>query len=140
MKTMEKLGIRVKEARMSQKMNQRDFAEKIGISQSMLSGIEKDREILSDRNKSLICLVFGIEETWLLTGQGPMFTPPKTPPEAVQGPDGRELAPDERQLLEIYDKLIAEARREVRDYANERLELQELRERTGAGEKAEQSG
>jgi len=54
----------------------------------------------------------------------------------------QKLPPDARELLEIYDKLIPETQKEVRDYANEKLELQELREKAGqeVPEKGAKSG
>jgi transcriptional regulator with XRE-family HTH domain len=134
MVTMKDLGSRLKRIREEKGLNQRKFAEEIGISQGMLSGIENGTEKFSKRTQKVVCLKFGIEDTWLLTGQGPMFTPPVPTPEAILGLDGRDLAPDERELLEIYDKLIPGTQKEVRDYANEKLELQELREKAGGGE------
>jgi transcriptional regulator with XRE-family HTH domain len=138
---METIGIRLKKIREKENLNQRDFAKRIGISQGMLSGIEKGTEKFSTRTQKIVCLEFGIEQKWLLDGQGPMFIPPKPSPEVIHGPGERELTPDERELIDIYDKLIPETQKEVRDYASEKLELQELREKTGGEtEKREKSG
>jgi transcriptional regulator with XRE-family HTH domain len=127
---MKDLGIRLKKIREEKGLNQRKFANEIGISQGMLSGIENGTEKFSERTQKIVCLRFGIEENWLRTGQGPMFIPPKPPPEAIQGPDGRELTSEELELVSIYDALIPETQKEVLKYANDRLELQELREKT----------
>jgi hypothetical protein len=59
-----------------------------------------------------------------------MFAP-KPPFPTITGADGRPLEPEEQELLEIYDKLIPEIREDVRDYASEKLELQELRKQMG---------
>jgi transcriptional regulator with XRE-family HTH domain len=119
---MKDLGIRLKKIREENDLSQRDFAKKIGISQGMLSGIENGTEKFSKRTQKIVCLEFKVEENWLLYGQGPMLTP-----ELIQGPGGRDLSPEELELVGIYDKLIPETQKEVRDYANEKLELQELR-------------
>jgi hypothetical protein len=85
----------------------------------MLSGIENGNEILSDRNIKLICLEFGADLEWLQHGgDGPIFK-------------NQELTSNERELLDIYDKLIPETQKEIREYANEKLELQGLREKAG---------
>lgn len=54
-------------------LNQREFAEKLGLSQSNISEWKKGRssptfKILKDMNK-----LFGISVDWLLTGEGEMF-------------------------------------------------------------------
>jgi transcriptional regulator with XRE-family HTH domain len=128
---MKDLGIRLKRIREEKGLNQREFAKEIGISQGMLSGIENGIEKFSERTRKIVCLRFGIENNWLLTGQGPMFTPPKPSPEAILGQGERELTPEEQELLEIYDKLTPEIQKEVRNYANEKLELQDFREKAG---------
>jgi transcriptional regulator with XRE-family HTH domain len=96
-----------------------DFAKKAEISQSLISNIIAGKNGPSKATVNLICRTYNVNKEWLLTGRGEMFILP----------DGRleKLSPDERELLEIYDKLIPETQKEVRDYANEKLELQELR-------------
>jgi transcriptional regulator with XRE-family HTH domain len=108
---MKEIGKRIRQIRQSLELNQGDFSKRIEISQSMLSGIESGRETITDRNIKLICLEFGVNEDWLSTGNGEMFRL-------------MELAPDEKDLLAIYEKLESEGRKQVRDYAAERLELQ----------------
>ena len=85
------------------------------MSQGMLSGIENGSEALSERNFKMICLEFGINEDWLRNGGDvSMFK-------------RQELTSDEKELLGIYDKLTTENQKNVRVYANERLELQLFR-------------
>ncbi|GHV79159.1 hypothetical protein AGMMS49944_09500 [Spirochaetia bacterium] len=135
--SMNNIGMRLKKVREEEKLNQRDFAKKIGISQGMLSGIENGTEKFAKRTQKVVCLEFGIEEDWLLNGQGPMITPQKTPPEVPEGPDGRKMTSDELELVSTYDKLIPETQNEVLTYAKDKLELQEFREKTKTGEKGD---
>jgi transcriptional regulator with XRE-family HTH domain len=128
---MKEADKRLKELRKKLDIKQGEFAKRIGLKQGSYSDVENGKEVLTQRNIKLICLEFGVSDEWLRNGQGPMFTPPKPPSQAIAGPDGRELASDERELLETYDRLIPETRKEVRDYAGEKLELQELRAKTG---------
>jgi transcriptional regulator with XRE-family HTH domain len=108
---MKEIGKRIKQIRQFLELNQGEFSKRIEMSQSMLSGIENGRETITDRNTKLICLEFGVNEDWLSAGNGEMFR-------------SMELAPDEKDLLAIYEKLESEGRKQVRDYAAERLELQ----------------
>jgi transcriptional regulator with XRE-family HTH domain len=97
--------------RKKEDINQGEFAERIGLKQGSLSEIENGKEPLSERIKKLICLEFGINEDWLLTGKGEMLQP-------------REISPEGKQLLKVFDKLEPEGKKEVKKYADERLELQ----------------
>jgi transcriptional regulator with XRE-family HTH domain len=105
------------------KMKGGDFAKKAEISQSLISNIIAGKNGPSKATVNLICRTYNVNKEWLLTGNGEMFV----------FLDGRleNLSSDEKELLEIYDKLIPETQKEVRDYANDKLELQELREKTG---------
>jgi transcriptional regulator with XRE-family HTH domain len=105
---------RLKEIRKFFGLNQSDFAKKINITQSTYSGIEIGREKLTERNKDLIYHVYGVNKEWLLTGEGVMLNPTK-------------LTLDEKRLLEVFDKLEPEGKKEVQKYAEERLDLQNLK-------------
>jgi transcriptional regulator with XRE-family HTH domain len=111
---MERIGERLKQIRKELDINQGEFAKRLEITQGTYSAIENDKEILTPRNLKLICLEFGVSEDWLLNGTGEMFK-------------SKELTPDEKDLLGIYEKLEPEGRKQVRDYAAERLDLQEFR-------------
>ena len=63
----------IKYLRTHLKMSQTEFAEKIGISQQTLSGIENNSRTLTDHTVITICSVFGVSEEWLRTGNGEMF-------------------------------------------------------------------
>lgn len=55
-------------------MNQGDFAGRLGIGQAALSAIEKGIRNVTDRNILLICEKFNVNEAWLRSGDGGMFT------------------------------------------------------------------
>jgi len=111
---MEEARDRLRIIRRELKLNQGEFAGRIKISQSMLSGIEIGRETLTDRNIRLISLEFGVNEYWLRNGgPGPIF---KEPP---------LLTPEEEKLLAVYEKLEPDRQEEVQKYAEERFYLQD---------------
>lgn len=80
---------RIKEIRKTLKLNQSEFAEKIGLSQSSLGMIEVGKRNFSEKHIKLICTTFNVSEKWLKTGEGNMFS----------------STPYERQLLNIFDGL-----------------------------------
>lgn len=69
----EKVCERFKEIRNSLKMKQADFAKEIKLTQGHVSDIENKRKGVSDRVIEIICLKYGVNETWLRTGEGEML-------------------------------------------------------------------
>lgn len=57
---------KIKEIRKLNKMNQQDFSNKIGVSQSTISSIEKGTFIPSTETIIKICTEFDIDSNWLL--------------------------------------------------------------------------
>jgi transcriptional regulator with XRE-family HTH domain len=101
---MNDTGERIREIRVLLKLKQGEFAKRLKISQGLLSGIEKGKEALSDRNLKLICMEFMVNRHWLLTGEGRMFD---VPPAARQVFDenGNKLTPEETELIAVYREL-----------------------------------
>lgn len=64
---------RLREIRKKLGFTQNEFGEKIGLTGSTISDIERGKLSLTDRNISLICEKLGVNETWLRTGEGDMF-------------------------------------------------------------------
>jgi transcriptional regulator with XRE-family HTH domain len=54
-------------------LSQAKFAEKIKISTSYMGSIEMGIRRVNDRLIKIISMTFGINETWLKSGQGKMF-------------------------------------------------------------------
>ena len=61
---------------MQPKMSQEKFAETLGTTRPALAVYEIDRVVPNDAFINLICLKFGVNEKWLRTGEGEMFTQP----------------------------------------------------------------
>nr|DAQ44745.1 MAG TPA: helix-turn-helix domain protein [Bacteriophage sp.] len=55
------------------KMNQEEFAKKIGLKRSSLANIEAGYVNLTDRNIESICATYNVNENWLRTGEGEPF-------------------------------------------------------------------
>lgn len=65
---------RLKAARKTLKMTQANFAKAFGMSQSGYAAIEIGDRPLNDRIIKAVCTTFDINENWLRTGAGSMFT------------------------------------------------------------------
>jgi len=109
------VGSRLKEIRKLHRLNQTEFAKRLEITQGTYSGIEIGRETLTERTKKMICMEFGINEEWLSTGKGEIFK-------------SMDLSHNGKELLEIFDKLDPEWKKQVISFAEERLKLQQFQE------------
>ena len=95
---------RIKEARKTLKISQKDFADAICLSNTYLADIENESKKANDRIIKLCSMVFGISETWLKEGKGEMFH---------KSPDVKIT-----RLVSIFNKLPLN----FQDYALEQLE------------------
>lgn len=87
------------------------FGERIGISASALSSIERGASQPSNQTIVAICREFGVNEQWLRTGEGNMREP-KTRKQEIADYVGRLVAGDvtetEQLLIEIMSETTAE--------------------------------
>ncbi|WP_019554501.1 helix-turn-helix domain-containing protein [Propionispira raffinosivorans] len=67
------LNQRIKTVRNHFKFNQKEFADRLGLTQSGVSWMEKDGNNISDQNIRLISSLFNINEDWLRTNEGDML-------------------------------------------------------------------
>ena len=65
---------RIKIVRKSLNVTQIEFASRIGLSQSMLASLESGRYAAQERTIKLICSEFSVNEQWLRSGEGEMFS------------------------------------------------------------------
>jgi len=104
---------RLREVRKALKINQSEFASKIGMAQSGYSQIETGENALTEQNIKLICLIFSVNETWLRTGEGDMFDS-----------ESKAKGEDEQALLHMFRLLSPEMRAFVLKKIDECLELE----------------
>lgn len=99
---------RIKDIRKALNLNQQDFANSLGLSQSTLAMIEVGKRNFSDKHIKLICSEFGISEHWIRTGQGKMFN----------------SSPYEKEFLNIFDELTPDTQQYLLLMAKELLSTQ----------------
>lgn len=64
---------RVKELRLYLKLSGEKFGERLGVTRSAISDIERGRNNLTEQMIIAICREFHVNEKWLRTGEGEMF-------------------------------------------------------------------
>jgi transcriptional regulator with XRE-family HTH domain len=65
---------RVKELRKALRLSQMQFSRAISLSSGYLAGVEVEKRKVNDRLVKLICASFNVNEHWLKTGVGEMFS------------------------------------------------------------------
>lgn len=66
-------NFRIKELRKHLNLNQAEFGAKIGLKNGAISWMEMEGSTITKQNIKIICDTFGVDEKWLLTGEGEMF-------------------------------------------------------------------
>ena len=66
---------RIRELRKALGLTQQKFADGMGVKQNTIAQYESGRNAPIDAVVTLICRTYGVNETWLRTGEGEMFQP-----------------------------------------------------------------
>lgn len=101
---------RIKALRKTLGLTQQKFADKIGVKQNTVAQYEIGRNPPTDTVVTLICREFDVNETWLRTGDGPMFVE-KSRDEELADFFGRVLSEESdlrRRLLAVMSRLDVE--------------------------------
>lgn len=129
-------------------MNQTEFADKLGMKQTSVSGIERESVAVTDRTIKTICLIFNVNEDWLRTGSGPIYNEREafSLDQFAREHGATQL---ELEIIKVYFELDPTIRRAVMDHFRahfavdpdeveaEALKQEYLREkRAGAGSSA----
>lgn len=69
------MNTRISFVRKNAKLNQQEFAAKIGLTKNFISLLETGDRKPSDRTIADICREFGVDRIWLETGAGEPFKP-----------------------------------------------------------------
>lgn len=66
---------RLKQIRKNQKMTQTEFGEKLNLTKNYIYLLEAGENPITDKVIATIKKEFGVNETWLRTGEGEMYDP-----------------------------------------------------------------
>lgn len=109
------LGERIKKVRKAKDLTQQIFSVEIGTSANVLTNYETGRRNPSKSVINNICKTFGVNETWLRTGEGEMFAP--TPETAIDKlADEFHLDSLDREIISEFVKLDEKSREAVKLY------------------------
>lgn len=99
---------RIRAIRKALKLNQVEFAKRLGMQSTALSMIEVGENTLTEKNIRLLCLTFNINENWLRTGKGEMFA----------------ASPYEKEFFMIFENLLPEIQETLLRLAKDLLKTQ----------------
>ena len=106
---------RLKEIRKELRLTQKEFAKKLGITDSGISRLEKGQNQLTDQMIRSICREFNVNYSWFVSGTGEMFVEvPQTSIDELCAQYG--LDDFDRVLILEYLKMSADARKTLKDY------------------------
>ncbi|MGE7985560.1 helix-turn-helix domain-containing protein [Lysinibacillus fusiformis] len=103
------IGLRIKSLRDMLNLSMQAFGDKIKMTSSNISKMEKDLRIVTDRTITLICSEFSVNEEWLRTGEGEMF---------------KSLTDDEK-FAELLGELLVDENEQIREIIMKAVELDE---------------
>ena len=102
---------RIKEIRKAHGLSQAAFGDKLGVSRDVINNLELGRVVPTDLIINMICAKFGVDENWLRTGDGDMYTA-STRDDKIAAFVGEALADNDddfkRDVLELLSDLEAE--------------------------------
>lgn len=103
-------------------LTQAEFGEKLNLTRSTIANIETGHRDLTERTIADVCRVFNVNETWLRTGDGPMYRPPMTVDNMLMAEIGKLIgsADEDDEFIKNYIleylKLSKEAKKEVKEF------------------------
>lgn len=92
---------RIKEVRKDAGLTQEEFGAKLKLSRIFVTQVENGSREFSDRTIADICRIFGVNESWLRTGEGEMHLPKTRVEEITEIAQkaAANLAPGKRDAL-----------------------------------------
>jgi transcriptional regulator with XRE-family HTH domain len=99
---------RIRALRKTLNLNQKEFAEQLGMRSTTLSMIEVGDNALTEKNVKMVCMTFNVNENWLRTGKGEMFA----------------ASPYEKEFVDIYCGLLPETQKALLQLAKDLLVIQ----------------
>lgn len=125
---------RIKQVRKSLNLTLEVFGQRIGITNAAMSKVENGKRNVTEQVRRAVCREFGVNESWLLSGEGDMFTNAVSH-ELDAAVSRYHLTQKDRLLIEKYMELPQDIRDGILDYiervaaALQRMDEQEQIER-----------
>lgn len=118
---------RIKTLRKDNKLNQKQFAAALGVTQSGVSYMEQSGSTVSDASIKTICSIYNVNEEWLRTGAEPMYnqTPTFILDDFVKQRGASQL---ELDIVKAYFELEPDLRRQLVQHFKDKLSETETAE------------
>lgn len=115
---------RIKQLRKEVGLNQRQFASKLGLTQSGVSYMEQSGSTVADSTIKTICSILNLNENWLRNGIGPMKLEPKgfSLDDFIDERKGTDL---EKEIVRTYFELDPDIRKILLEHLKNNLSLSE---------------
>lgn len=109
------LDNRIRNVRKELKMSQKEFAERMGVSQGTVSWSEQPDKNVPDSTIKSICTIFNVNENYLLYDELPIFIEPATfsLDNFIIERGGTDL---EKEIIKTYFELDPEVRKAIFDH------------------------
>ncbi|MBR1631551.1 MAG: helix-turn-helix transcriptional regulator [Paludibacteraceae bacterium] len=121
---------RIKKIRKDVHKTQQEFADSIGLSRNFIAQIETGaKENFSDRTIRDICRIYGVNETWLRTGNGDPYLKVESTTELLSRIE-EEDDPFIIDVLRAYMNLNENGKKVLRDMCDDLRRMQNEREQT----------
>lgn len=117
---MSTINARIKKVRKDAGLNQKEFSESLGVTQSGVSYMEQDGRNVSDITIKGICNRYNVNEDWLRYGTEPMYIqePTFSLDQFVRDHQGTDL---EIEIMKAYFELDPDVRKTVLDHFKARF-------------------
>ena len=111
----ETIGERISQIRKDAGLSMEAFGEKVGITKTSVSRLERGINGAAEPTIRMICTEFGVNYDWLVDGKGPIYSNlPETLMDELQ--DEYELDDLDRRIVEEFIKLPPDQREVFRNY------------------------
>lgn len=126
---MDTINDRFLEVRKAESLSQEDFARKINRTRSEIKNIEYKKTSPKEEVIRSICRVYGVDDVWLRTGVGEMFSP-RTREDEITAFCADLLGPDATDFQRDFVSILATLSPEGWDLLEKKInELAELSRR-----------
>ncbi len=112
---------RIKEVRQYFKLTLAEFGNRIGMTKSGLSKVERGENGTTEQTITSICREFNVNELWLRTGTGPMLDDSK-PSILARLAEEKQLTPREQAIVSAFVDLPPQDRAAILRYMDSMVE------------------
>lgn len=116
---------RIKELRKSLHLTQTEFGKQLGLTKDQIANIEGNRVKIKDSFIKSLCLAYGVNEEWLINGNGEMLQKKEVDIQALIDTLQAQQDPMVQEFINIYSKLDDDNRIIIKKLAEEMLKNRE---------------